>query len=127
MKFLKYIVVSAALASMAMASSSIFAASKEAQKVIEAAEGTISKVEETLSLIEKGADKAAILAPLGEARQLQKEFRYEQTERERQYANNQLKAARAALDDGDTKKAEAAVRDALKILKEMKATYDAAH
>jgi len=127
MKFLKFIVLSAAMATMAMASTSSFAASKEAQKVIEAAEGTIAKVEETLSLIEKGADKAAILAPLGEARQLQKEFRYEQTERERQYANNQLKAARAALDDGDTKKAEAAVRDALKILKEMKATYDAAH
>ncbi|MEQ1622569.1 MAG: hypothetical protein ABL919_14270 [Methylococcales bacterium] len=127
MKFLKFIVLSAAMATMAMASTSSFAASKEAQKVIEAAEGTIAKVEETLSLIEKGADKAAILAPLGEARQLQKEFRYEQTERERQYANNQLKAARAALDEGDNKKAEAAVRDALKILKEMKATYDAAH
>jgi hypothetical protein len=127
MKLFKNIVVSIALASMAMISSTAFAGKAEEAKVREAAEGTIAKVEEAISLIEKGADKAAVLAPIGDARQLQKEFRYEQTERSRQYANNQLKAAREAIDKGESQPAEAALRDALKILQEMKVTYDAAH
>lgn len=127
MKLLKNIVVSVALASMAMVSATAFAGKAEEAKVREAAEGTIAKVEEALSLIEKGAAKEAILTPIGDARQLQKEFRYEQTERDRQYANNQLKAARSAIDKGEMQPAEAALRDALKILKEMKVTYDAAH
>jgi len=127
MNLLKNIAVSVALASMAMVSSTAFAGKAEEAKVREAADATISKIEEALSLVEKGADKAAILAPIGEARQSQKEFRYEQTERNRQYANNQLKAAREAIDKGEMQPAEAALRDALKILKEMKVTYDAAH
>lgn len=123
----KNILVSIALASMAMVSSTAFAGKAEEAKVIAAADGTIAKVQEAISLVEKGADKAAILVPVGEARQLQKEFRYEQTERSRQYANNQLKAAREAIDKGEMQPAEAALREALKILKDMKVTYDAAH
>ncbi len=128
MKSIKTIVVSIAMAaSMAMASTSAFSAEDHNAKVRAAAETTLAKLHEATSLVEKGGDKAAILGALGEARQAQKEFRFEATERSRQKANNKLVAAREAFDKGENQVGEAALRDALKIFTEMKATYDAAH
>ncbi|MFI3155285.1 MAG: hypothetical protein QX199_03925 [Methylococcaceae bacterium] len=130
MKVFKKIVVSVVMAmSMAAISSSTFAAeSKDLNAVVRmAAEGTIAKIEEAISLVEQGGDKAAAVAAITEARQLQKEFRYEQTERSRQKANDKLRVAREALESGDAKSAEETLKATLATFKEMKATYDAAH
>ena len=130
MKVFKKIVVSLVIAmSMVTISSSVFAAeSKDLNAVVRmAAEGTIEKIEEAISLVEKGGDKAAIVSAINEARQLQKEFRYELTERSRQKANDRLRVAREAVESGDTKSAEETLKSTLATFKEMKVTYDAAH
>lgn len=131
MKVFKKIVVSVVIAmSMAAISSTAFAAaeSKDLNAIVRvAAEGTIAKIEEAVSLVEKGGDKAAAIAAINEARQLQKEFRYELTERSRQKANDKLRIAREALESGDTKSAEETLKATLAAFKEMKVTYDAAH
>lgn len=130
MKVFKKIVVSLVIAmSMVAISSSAFAAeSKDLNAVVRmAAEGTIAKIEEAISLVEKGGDKAAIVSAINEARQLQKEFRYELTERSRQKANDRLRVAREAVEADDTKAAEETLKSTLATFKEMKVTYDAAH
>lgn len=130
MKVFKKIAVSVVMAmSMAAISSTAFAAEKKDPNAIvrEAAEGTIAKIEEAISLIEKGGDKETISNTILEARQLQKEFRYEITERLRQRANDKLRVAREAVESGDNKSAEETLKASLAQFKEMKVTYDAAH
>lgn len=130
MKVFKKIVVSLVVAmSMAAISSTAFAAEKKDPNAVvrEAAEGTIAKIEEAISLVEKGGDKAATVAAITEARQLQKEFRYELTERLRQRANDKLRVAREAVESGDMKAAEETLKATLATFKEMKVTYDAGH
>jgi uncharacterized membrane protein len=130
MKIFKKVVISLAMAmSMAAISSTAFSAeSKDLNAVVRmAAEGTIAKIEEALSLVEKGGDTEAAIAAINEARQLQKEFRYELTERSRQKANDKLRVAREALQSGDTKTAEETLKATLATFKEMKVTYDASH
>lgn len=130
MKALNKIVVSVAIAmSMTAISSTAFAAEKKDGNAVvrEAAEGTIAKIEEAISLIEKGAGKEEISNTIAEARQLQKEFRYELTERLRQRANDKLRVAREAVENGDTKSAEETLKASLAQFKEMKVTYDAGH
>lgn len=130
MKVLNKIAVSAAIAlSMTAISSTAFAAEKKDGNAVvrEAAENTIAKIEEAISLIEKGASKEDTSTTIAEARQYQKEFRYEQTERLRQRANEKLRIAREAVDNGDTKSAEETLKASLAQFKEMKVTYDAGH
>ena len=130
MKVFKKIVVSLVMAmSMAAISSTAFAAeSKDLNAVVKAAaESTIAKIEEAVSLVEKGGDTAAAVAAINEARQLQKEFRYEVTERQRQRANDKLRVAREAIESGDIKAGEETLKDSLAKFKEMKVIYDAAH
>ncbi|HEY8158736.1 MAG TPA: hypothetical protein VIF10_08530 [Methylobacter sp.] len=130
MKVLNKIVVSVAIAmSMTAISSTAFAAEKKDGNAVvrEAAEGTIAKIEEAISLIEKGAGKEETSNTIAEARQLQKEFRYELTERLRQRANDKLRVAREAVDNGDVKSAEETLKASLAQFKEMKVTYDAGH
>jgi hypothetical protein len=124
MKFLKKIAVSLIIAA---ASSTAFAAPEGAAVVKAAAEGTVAKIEEAVSLLEKGGDKAQVIAAINDARQLQKEFRYEGTERLRQKANDKLRVAREAFESGEGQPAEAALRAALASFQEMLATYNAAH
>jgi hypothetical protein len=130
MKAFKKVLVSLVMAiSVTAASFSACAAeSKDLNAIVRvAAEGTIAKIEEAVSLVEKGGDKAAAIAAINEARQLQKEFRYELTERSRQKANDKLRIAREALESGDVKSAEETLKATLAAFKEMKVTYDAAH
>ncbi|MGZ5055088.1 MAG: hypothetical protein ACXWAT_09125 [Methylobacter sp.] len=130
MKLLNKIAVSVAIAmSMTAISSTAFAAEKKDGNAVvrEAAENTIAKIEEAISLIEKGASKDETSNTIAEARQYQKEFRYEQTERLRQRANDKLRVAREAVDNGDTKSAEETLKASLAQFKEMKVTYDAGH
>lgn len=95
-------------------------------KVRAAGEATLAKVEEAVSLSEKGADKAEVLKVLGDVRQLQKEFRYEQTERLRQRAGDKIKIARDQVESGDAG-ATASLKAALDFYKEMMVIYKAAH
>jgi large subunit ribosomal protein L7/L12 len=130
MKVFKKIVISIAMAmSIAAISSTAFAAEKKDPNAVvrEAAEGTIAKIEEAISLIEKGGSKEDTSNAILEARQLQKEFRYELTERLRQRANDKLRVAREAVENGDNKSADETLKASLAQFKEMKATYDAAH
>jgi large subunit ribosomal protein L7/L12 len=130
MKVFKKIAVSLVMAlSMAAISSTAFAAEEKDKNAVvrEAAEGTITKIEEAISLIDKNGDKAEIIKVIGDARQLQKEFRYELTERLRQKANDKLKAARESVENGDNQAAEETLKATLVTFKEMKTIYDAAH
>ena len=130
MNVLKKVAVSVVMAmSMAAISSTAFAAEKKDPNAVvrEAAEGTIAKIEEAISLIEKGGNKEEISNTIAEARQLQKEFRYELTERLRQRANDKLRVAREAVENGDNKAAEETLKASLAQFKEMKVTYDAGH
>lgn len=121
-KALFSLIMSAAL----VVSSSAFAESPGDAKVRAAGEGTVAKVEEAVSLAEKGADKADVIKILSEVRQLQKEFRFEGTERLRQKAGDSLKASRDAVEKGDAN-AAASLKDTLAIYQEMLKLYKAAH
>ncbi len=95
-------------------------------KVRAAAEGTVAKVEEAIALNSKGSDKTEVLQALSEVRQLQKEFRYEQTERLRQKAGDRLKVAREQVEKGDAAAGES-LQATLDTYKEMLKIYNAAH
>lgn len=130
MKNMQKTVISMAMAAtMALASAPLFAepAAGGAAAVKAAAENAIVKIEEAVSLTEKGADKKEIIKAINDARQLQKEFRYELTERQRQKSNDKLRIAREDFENGDTKAAEEKLKEALTSFKEMKAVYDANH
>ncbi|MDD5580376.1 MAG: hypothetical protein PHY16_13975 [Methylobacter sp.] len=127
MKILKKLLVSIIITASIAASSAVYAAATGEAKVTEAAEKSIAKIEEAVGLVEKGGDKAAIVKAINEARQIQKEFRYELTERQREKANNKLKAAREAFEKDEVQPAEAKLREALADFQTMKATYDANH
>lgn len=109
-----------------LASSSAFAESASDAKVRAAAEGTVAKVEEAVSLQEKGADKAEVLKALSEVRQLQKEFRFEGTERLRQKTGDSLKVARDQVEKGDANALEG-LKITLAGYQEMLKLYKAAH
>lgn len=124
MQLFKKIVISAVMATASL--TAVAEATGEAQ-VRAAAEGTIAKIQEAVSLSEQGSDSAEIAKAINAARQLQKEFRYEGTERQRQKANEKLKVAREAFEKGDKVAADATLKEALAAFNEMKATYDANH
>ncbi len=130
MNILKKIALSTALvAAFAVVSAPAFAAEEHKDKNAEvkaAATGTTAKIEEAIVIAEKG-DKVAFLATVSEARQLQKEFRYEQTERLRQKLNDKLSAAREAATQDNMSEATVAIKAALVYVKEMREIYDAAH
>ncbi|MGZ4959377.1 MAG: hypothetical protein ACXV7J_08995 [Methylomonas sp.] len=116
----------ASLFVMGLVSTSAMANGAGDAKVRSAGETTIAKMQEAVSLAEKGADKAEILALLGDVRQSQKEFRYEQTERLRQRAGDKLRVAREGVEKGDAN-AKAALVATLDVYKEMMTVYSAAH
>lgn len=127
--FKKIALSTAIVAAFAAVSAPAFAAEEHGDKnaiVKAAAADTIAKVNEAISIAEGNGDKAAFIAAIGEARQAQKEFRYEQTERLRQKLNDKLRAAREAADTSMSE-AGAAAKAAAEVLKEMKEIYDAAH
>jgi hypothetical protein len=127
MQVLKKVLISLVMtASMAVVSSSVFAAPKGEEAVKEAIENTLSGITTAQTEIKAGNLPAASKTIL-EAAQASKEFRFEITERQRQKATDQLKAARKSVDAGDTAAAEAGLSSALKSFSEMKAKYDETH
>jgi large subunit ribosomal protein L7/L12 len=128
MRVLRKIVVSFIMAAFIGAVSSVaYAAATGEAKVTEAGENTVAKIQEALTLVEKGGDKAEIIKAINEARQIQKDFRYERTERQRERANNILRAARDAYSKDDLQIGEAKLREALAAYQEIKAIYDSKH
>jgi hypothetical protein len=111
----------------ALISTSAFANSAGDAKVRAAAEATLAKTEEAVNLLEKGGDKADVLKLLGEVRQSQKEFRYEQTERLRQKAGDKLRLAHEAMTKDDKADATTNLKAALDFYKEMMVVYKKAH
>lgn len=128
MKLLKNILISVTMAA-ALSTVSAPAFSKPAGEAVvkEALEGTISSLEQALSLMEKGGDAEAVNKAISSARQQQKEFRFEVTERQREKTVNVIKRAQTELKAGNTQPAEQALREALTSFKDMKATYDKTH
>ena len=125
MHALKKLVIALALAGM---STAVLAAPAGEAQVKAAAEGAIAKIEEAVNLVSTDAsNKEGIINAINDARQLQKEFRYEGTERMRQKANDKLRVSREAFESGDTKAAEEKLKEALANFVEMKAIYDASH
>lgn len=124
-KFRK-VFVSLAMTTALVMSSSAFAAGATDAKVRAAGEGALAKVEEAVSLQAKGADKTAVEDALKEVRQLQKEFRFEGTERLRQKAGDKLKVARSQVESGDAA-AATSLQELLDMYKEMMRIYNAAH
>lgn len=123
-KVLISLTMAAALSAVSTAAFSK-AAGEEAVKT--AVENTITSLEQALSLLEKGEDNAVVSKTIGTARQQQKEFRFEVTERQRQRAVNTMVKAQADLKSGNVQPAEQNLREALASFKEMKATYDKTH
>jgi hypothetical protein len=95
--------------------------------VQEAIKNTEIKLLEAKELLEKGGNSEQILQALTDARQHQKEFRYEQTERTRQKLNNKLTDSRKAFEANDNNKALADVTAALTLFLDMKKIYEANH
>ncbi len=129
MNILKKVALSIAMvAAFAAVSAPAFAEEhKDKNAVVRAAaDNTGIKLQEAIAIAEKNGDKAEFIAAIGEARQAQKEFRYEQTERLRQKLNDKLRVAREAADE-NLEQAGAAAKDAAAILTEMKQIYAAAH
>ena len=125
MNFFKKVVIPFTIA-IAFASQAYAAPEGEA-KVKAAAEGTVAKLENIVSMVNKGAPQDEVLLEIKDARQLQKDFRYEVTERQRQKAGDQLKAGRDALQKGDVEAAKISLATSLDMYKEMLKTYNAAH
>jgi large subunit ribosomal protein L7/L12 len=123
----KFVVTFVMVAFIGAVSSVSYAAATGEAKVTEAGENTIAKIQEALTLVEKGGDKAEIIKAINEARQIQKDFRYETTERQRERANNILRAARDAYSKDDLQIGEAKLREALAAYQEIKAIYDSKH
>jgi len=117
----------AALVVFSIFASTAFAEATGEAAVRAAAEGTVVKIEEAAKLAEQGADKEGILKAISEARQLQKEFRYEGTERLRQKAGDQVRHAREAIAANDMAAAKTHLNEALAIYQEMLKIYQAAH
>lgn len=129
MNILKKIALSATMVA-AFATAPTFAAEEHADKnaaVKAAATETVTKLNEAVAIAEGNGDKAAFIAAIGEVRQAQKEFRYEQTERLRQKLNDKLRVAREAAEKGTIQDAGTATKEASAILKEMMEIYNAAH
>ncbi|MCX7097368.1 MAG: hypothetical protein NTV43_05605 [Methylococcales bacterium] len=131
MNLLKKIAVSAFLtASLSAVYTPAFSAEAHQDKglvVLTAAKNTEAALLEAKSLLEKGGDTEQVLKAMNEARQAQKEFRYEQTERLRQKLNDKLSGARKAFENNDNAKALENINAALGYYADMKKIYDAAH
>lgn len=125
--FKKHLVSLAVAAALAAASTTAFSKPAGQEAVTSAIENTISSLEQALSLMEKGGDNDAVLKAIGSARQQQKEFRFEVTERQRERTVNILKRAGSDIKSGNMQPGEQSLREALASYKEMKAIYDKTH
>lgn len=123
--FRKVLVSLVMTAAVAVSSPAISSEATDA-KVRAAGEGALAKVEEAVNLQTQGADAADVEAALKEVRQLQKEFRFEGTERLRQKAGDKLRVVRKQVKAGDAE-ANDSLQELLAMYQDMMTKYNAAH
>ena len=111
---------------MAAVSSTAFAAPEGEAAVKEAIQNTLAGITAAQAAV-KGGDLSGASQDILKAAQASKEFRFENTERQRQKATNILKGARKSIETGDIAAGEAGLETALKLFTEMKAKYDLTH
>lgn len=125
MNLIKKIIVSSLVAT-SMFTASAFAAEGDA-KTAKALDDTIQILGETISLVESGAAQDAIIKGISDAKQAQKEYRFEPTERKRQVGNTHIRDALFAQRKNDKDGTLTALKAALASYQEMKPIYDATH
>jgi large subunit ribosomal protein L7/L12 len=127
MQVLKKVLVSLVMAaSMAVVSTTAFAAPKGEAEVKAAIETTLAEIT-TAQAAAKAGDFTGASKSVLDAANASKEFRFEGTERQRQKATDVLKAARKSIETGDIAAGEASLDSAFKSFTEMKAKYDLTH
>jgi hypothetical protein len=92
-----------------------------------ALDNTITKVKESITGLEKGLEKDALIDLVSDARQMQKDIENNDLEVKRQHASKRLKTAWTAVRDGDKQLAEQSLKDALSRYEEMQKIYTASH
>ena len=95
--------------------------------VTAAVENTIANIQKALGLMEQGGDIESVNKAIKDARNQQKEFRFEVTERQRQRSGQLLNKALNEIKEDNMQLAEQTLREALASYQEMKATYDKTH
>lgn len=113
-----------------LASSMAFSASAATfshAEVKAALDNTITKVKESITALEKGVEKDALIDLVSDARQMQKDIENNDLEVKRQHASKRLKTAWTAVRDGDKQLAEQSLKDALSRYEEMQKIYVASH
>lgn len=123
---IRKILASLVMTSALVLSSNAFAEGAADVVVRQAGEGTVAAMEKAVSLNAAGASKEEVEDALREARGLQKEFRFEGTERLRQKAGDKMRVARSQVKDGDPA-ATATLQELLGMYKEMMQVYSANH
>lgn len=126
MEKFKNVLATLMISAAMLSSGSAFAEATSGQVVRAAAEGTVAKITEAVNLQEKGASAEEVSKVLSEVRQLQKEFRFEGTERARQLAGNQLKIATAEVKSGDPAALES-LKKTQAMYQDMLVVYNKAH
>ena len=112
-----------------LASANSIAFAENNAQVKTAIEQTVTKLEEAVAAINKGADANAIVDLVLEAKQAQKSIATSdpKVSIKKSQGSNKLGQARTALNDGDVKKGGDLVREALADYKEVEEKYNATH
>ena len=112
-----------------LASANSIAFAENNAQVKAAIEQTVTKLEEAVAAINKGADANAIVDLVLEAKQAQKSIATSdpKVSIKKSQGSNKLGQARTALNDGDVKKGGDLVREALADYKEVEEKFNATH
>ena len=129
MNTFKKILTSSVLAlSLAAASFNASAVANPSYEDVKAAiENTLAKVEEAKTALDSGADKAALIDMVTDARQLQKDIANNVLDVKRNQASNVLKKARSAIQNDDLQTAKETLADAANRYKEIQQLYASTH
>ncbi|ESS71730.1 hypothetical protein MGMO_92c00320 [Methyloglobulus morosus KoM1] len=122
-KILVYLMV------ISLASAHSIAYAENNAEVKAAIEQTVTKLEEAVAALDKGADPKAIADIVIAAKQAQKSIATSdpKVSIKKSQGSNKLGQARTALNDGDVKKGGDLVKEALADYKEVKEKYNATH
>ncbi len=117
------------LAVISLASAHSIAYAENNAEVKAAIEQTVTKLEEAVAALDKGAEPKAIADIVIAAKQVQKSIATSdpKVSIKKSQGSNKLGQARTALNDGDVKKGGDLVREALADYKEVKEKYNATH
>jgi hypothetical protein len=114
---------------ISLASANSIAYAENNAEVKAAIEQTVTKLEEAVAALDKGAEPKAVADIVIEAKQAQKSIATSdpKVSIKKSQGSNKLGQARTALNDGDVKKGGDLVKEALADYKEVKEKYNATH